>query len=96
MELSEQALFQLVAQENIRRAQGMLSAQEQVAILFLVAGYDLKPAQLVKEFGLSRHQAERLIAKIRQQIFLAQKPRKNKPRGAQNPRPPKRPQKPSA
>jgi hypothetical protein len=89
MDLPEQARF-LVAAENVKRAQEMLPPEEQVTIFFLSAGYDLKPAQLVQEFGMSRHKAERLIAKIRQQFFPALKPRKNKPRGAQNPRPPKR------
>jgi hypothetical protein len=86
----------LVSEENAKRAQDMLPPEEQVTIFFLSAGYDLKPAQLVNEFGLSRHKAERLIAKIRQHFFPAQKLRKNKPRGAQNPSPPKKAQKPRA
>lgn len=95
MGLSDQARI-LVSEENAKRAQSMLPPEEQVTIYFLAAGYDLKPAQLVREFALSRHKAERLIAKIRQQFFSAQKPRKNKPRGAQNPSLPKKPQNPHA
>lgn len=60
-------------------------------MLAIAAGIELKPAMLVKEFGLSRHRAQRLIEKIRQQKFSAQKPRKTRTKSAQNPRTPQKP-----
>ena len=89
MDSSEQVFSRLFTDDDLERARRMISQEERVVMLCLELGIDIKPAALVKEFGMNRYQAERLIEKIRQQKFSAQTARKKRARGAQNPRSPK-------
>jgi hypothetical protein len=50
----------------------MIPQEERVVMLCIATGVDIKPAALVREFGMNYKKAARLIEKIRQQKFSGQ------------------------
>ena len=91
MDPSFQALGRFFSDEDIERARRMIPQEERVVMFFVASGIDIKPAVLVKEFGMNYKKAVRLIEKIRQEKFSGQKVSKMRPKSGQNPSSPKRP-----
>lgn len=90
MDPSQPVFSRLFTDEDVERARRMIPQEERVIMLFIAAGIDIRPAALVKEFGINRKKAERLIEKVRQQKFSGHNPAIMRPKSGQNPSSPKK------
>lgn len=72
---SKRCFLRLVTDSDVEAARDLMSQEERIVLLALLAGAQPGPVEIGKKFGISRHKASRLLERVKrcQHEILGQK-----------------------